>query len=152
MRTVCLSFCVGQAFHNSGGRGVINNWADMWSGWGFAVSEWACLNQCTALWYQSSGGREGMQPLFLQNQNASGNVLYCSSNRGSFCDWTLVIKTFCWQAALFHSIRFSTSSSTQLTIKSSMAFCTKLGHPTHCHGFLFMVKGINFSLRASLLY
>lgn len=102
----------------------------MWSAWGFAVSERACLNQCTALWYlwyQSSRGSGGMQPLFPRNHNASGNVLSCSSNLGLFCDWTLVIRTLCWQAVLFHSIHFSIFSSTQLTIKSFIAFCTQLG-------------------------
>lgn len=114
-RAGCLSFCVGRAFHgirvNPGGRGVINNPADMWSGWGFRVSERACLKQCTALWYlwyQSSQGSWGMQLLFLLNHNASGNVLSCSSNLGLFCHWTLVIITLCWHAALFHSMHFST--------------------------------------------
>lgn len=140
-RASCLSFLVGPAWHmngiwiNPGGRGVINNPADMWSAWGSAVFEKARLIQCKALWYlwyQSSRGSGGMQPLFRWNHNASGNVLSCSSNLGLFCGWTLVIRNSCWHAALFHSIHFSTFSSVQLTTKSSLTFCIKLGSPlTH---------------------
>lgn len=116
-RAGCQSLCVGQAFPgrwaNPGGGGVIYNQLDMWSGWWFEVSERACLNRCTTLWYlwyQSSGGSGGMQPLFLLNHNASGNVLIFPSNLGLFCHWTLVIITLCWQAALFHSILFPLSA------------------------------------------
>lgn len=140
--------CVGQTFHsiwvNPGGRGVINNPADMWSGWWSRVSERACLNQCSALWYfwyQSSGGSGGMQPLFL---NASGNVCSCSSDLGLICDLTLVIITLHWQAALCHSIRLSTFASSQLTLKRSVTFCTKLGL-CFCR-FLYKYKNVNFSL------
>lgn len=138
-RAGCQSFCVEQAFPgrwvNPAGGGVINNPADMWSGWWFEASERACLNQCTALWYlwyQSSGGSGGMQPLFLVNHNASGNVrpgIVLSLNTGHY---NLVLASS--PLSLYTFLNFSSS---QLTIKSSITFCTKL-QPILTHFFSWL--------------
>lgn len=162
-RAGCLSYGVGQAFHgiwvNPGGRGVINNPADMWSGWGLGVSERACLNQCTALWYlwylwyQSAGGSGGMQPLFPPNHNASGNVLSCSSTLGLFWDWTVVIRrTLCWQAALFHSLHlfylFLLTTYNQKLYHLLYQTWNPFLPPIYFHRLLFTVKG--FSTRGAI--
>jgi len=142
----CLSYSVGQAFHgigvNPGGRGVINNpqICDLAEGLeSLKGLVWISAQLFDIFDIKVQGAVEECSHCSL-NHNASGNVLSSSSTLGLFRDWTLVIMTLCWQAAIVNPLHCSPSFLLTSSIACLCWTCRPVLHPTHFRWFPLMAK------------